>query len=247
MPGVNDKTRDGGGGHAEGRACGWGLPFLPHFSPQFAELISGLARLARPGAEPPPAPVRRPTLTCLQMFSPEPRTQQRVAKGKTRMLSPLQSPGDEGRPARQGCGVLRAVGGKRPQAGARGKCQHPTPGSFRAKEAVPPRPPSTSTPGWRKPPGPGLWTPAPSLQARRDGGFGARHSVCCEDGRIRAGRAQPSLGEPKLPSPSPWVVSGSVQLRATPGETEPRRQLSGERALTHPGSRARIGPGAAGL
>lgn len=168
-------------------------------------------------------------------------------QGKDKNAKPSPEPRDEGRPARQRCGVLRAVGGKRPQAGARGKCRHPTPGSFRAKEAVPPRPPSTSTPGWRKPPGPGLWTPAPSLQARRDGGFGARHSVCCEDGRIRAGRAQPSLGEPKLPSPSPWVVGGSVQLRATPGETEPRRQLSGERALTHPGSRARIGPGAAGL
>lgn len=44
VPGVSDKTRDGAGGHVEGRVYGWGLPFLPRFWPRFAD--------QRPGAWP---------------------------------------------------------------------------------------------------------------------------------------------------------------------------------------------------
>lgn len=202
-----------------------------HVSDRDSQSGSAAWRLARSGAEPPSAPVRRPLLTCLQMFSPEPRTQQSVAKGKTRMPSPLQSPGDEGRPARQACGVPGLVSGKRPRAGATSKYQHPTPGPIRAKEAVPLRPP---------PPIPRDGG-SPRDQGSRHQHRGSRPEETGDwysvQGLLRgwphhAGRAPPSLGEPRLPSPSPSVVRGSVQLRATPGGAEPRRQLSGKGA--HP-------------
>lgn len=74
------------------------------------------------------------------------------------------------------------VSGKRPQAGATGKCQHPTPGPIRAKETVPlsaaPPPGMEEAPGTRAP------DTSTEAEARRDGGLGTPHRVCCEGGRI---------------------------------------------------------------
>lgn len=46
-----------------------------------------------------------------------------LPRERQRMQSPLQSPGEEGRPPGQGCGVHGVVSGRLPQAEAAGKCR----------------------------------------------------------------------------------------------------------------------------